>query len=138
MEKRFIYNFLKQHKLAVVSTVSVDGKPESAVVGIAVSKELEIVFDTLKTSRKYENMVHNPNVALVIGWDDEITVQFEGIATELRGPEDDHCRGIYFEAYPDGRERAASWPGLVHFKVEPKWLRYSNFNEPVVVKELVV
>ena len=137
MIKRFIYDFIKQHKLAVVSTVTTDGKPESAVVGIAVSEELEIVFDTLNTSRKYENIANNPNVALVVGWDDETTVQYEGIATLLAGKRDDLYREIYFEVYPDGRERAANWPGLVHFKVTPKWLRYSDFNETVVVEEMV-
>ena len=95
------------------------------------------MFDTVKSSRKYENFLQNPNVALVIGWDDETTIQYEGIAAELAGPEDDHYRETYFEAYPDGRERAANWAGLVHFKVTPTWLRYSNFNDPVVVEEMV-
>jgi pyridoxine/pyridoxamine 5'-phosphate oxidase len=137
MNKAQIYDFMKQHKLAVVSTVSADGRPESAVIGIAVSKELEIVFDTVKTSRKYENISQNANLALVIGWDDETTIQYEGVATELAGVEDDGYREIYYEVYPDGRDRAANWVGLVHFKVAPKWLRYSNFNEPVLVKEMM-
>jgi len=135
MTKDKVYDFMKQHKLAVLSTVSANHEPQSALVGIAVSANLEIVFDTLKTSRKYENLLQNPWVALVIGWDDETTVQYEGIATELAGPEDDRYREIYYEAYPDGRDRAINWAGLVHFKVTPKWLRYSNFNEPVVIKE---
>jgi uncharacterized pyridoxamine 5'-phosphate oxidase family protein len=137
MTRGTLYDFMRQYKLAVVSTVSADDKPESALIGIGVSAELEIVFDTLKTTRKYENILHNPNVALVIGWDDETTVQFEGIATKLAGPEDDRYREVYYEAYPDGRDRAANWAGLVHFKVTPKWLRYSCFNEPVVVEEMV-
>ena len=137
MTKEFLYDFIKQHKLAVVSSVSKDGSPQSAIVGMAVSKDLEIVFDTVKTSRKYENLVQNPKVAAVIGWDDETTVQYEGIATVLTRSEDDYYREIYFEAYPDGRDRAANWAGLVHFKVTPKWLRYSNFNDPVEVEEMV-
>ena len=137
MTKELLYDFMRQHKLAVVSSVSKDGSPQSALVGIAVSPDLEIVFDTVKFSRKYQNFLENPNVAVVIGWDDETTVQYEGIAAELAGPEDDQYREIYFEAYPDGRERAANWAGLVHFKVTPKWLRYSNFNEPVVVEDMV-
>ncbi|HZY38982.1 MAG TPA: pyridoxamine 5'-phosphate oxidase family protein [Mucilaginibacter sp.] len=137
MTKEFLFDFMRQHKLGVLSTVAGDGRPESALVGIAVSEGLEIVFDTVKASRKYKNLLQNPMVALVIGWDDETTVQFEGIATELVGPEDDRYREIYYDAYPDGRDRAANWAGLVHFKVTPKWLRYSNFNNPVVVEELV-
>lgn len=136
MEKAKMYEFLKQHKLAVVSSVSADGKPGSALVGIAVSEDLEIVFDTLKTSRKYKNLLQNPKAALVIGWDDETSVQYEGIAKELLGAEDDCYREIYYKVYPDGRDRAENWKGLVHFKVTPTWLRYSNFNEPVVIEEM--
>ena len=136
MEKEFIYKFIQQHRVAVVSSVTKDGVPESALVGIAVSGDLEIVFDTITTSRKYENIIHNPSVALVIGWDDETTVQYEGMAMELMDA-DDRYREIYYSVYPDGRERAITWPGLVHFKVLPRWLRYSNFNSPMVIEEMV-
>lgn len=137
MTKEFIYNFIKQHRLAVVSTLSIDNKPEAAVVGFAVSENLEIVFDTVKTSRKYPNLLQNPAVAVVIGWDNETTVQYEGVATELTGPETGHYKEIYFEVYPDGRERAATWPHIVHFKIAPKWIRYSNFDDPMVIEEML-
>jgi uncharacterized pyridoxamine 5'-phosphate oxidase family protein len=136
MTKDFLYNFIKQHRLAVISTISKEQKPESALVGFAVSESLEIVFDTVKTSRKYQNMLQNPHVAVVIGWDNETTVQYEGLACELTGEEGRHLKEIYFEAYPDGRERAETWPGLVHFKIKPKWIRYCNFNEPVIIEEM--
>jgi len=136
MTKNFLYNFIKQFNLAVISTLSNENKPEAALVGIAVSQNLEIVFDTVKTSRKYQNLLKNPFVAAVIGWDNETTVQYEGIATELSGPEADYYKEIYFEVYNDGRERAVTWPHIVHFKVTPNWIRYSNFNDPVVVDEM--
>src|SRR6184192_1437390 len=135
--KELIYQFIAQQKLGVVSTVNTENKPESAVVGIAVSENLEIIFDTVKTSRKYRNIMHNPHVAFVIGWDNEITVQYEGIAEVLgNGGEADRLRSVYYHVYPDGKERAATWPGLVHIKVTPKWIRYSDFNEPPVIEEL--
>ena len=135
--KDLIYQFIAEQKLGVVSTVNAGNKPEAAVVGIAVSEELEIVFDTVKSSRKYQNILHNANVALVIGWDEEITVQYEGIAEVLGGDsEADRLREIYYRTYPDGRERAATWPGLIHIKVIPKWIRYSNFNEPLLIEEM--
>jgi general stress protein 26 len=136
MTQEFLYNFIKHHKLAVVSTLSKESKPEAALVGFAISENLEIVFDTVKTSRKYKNLLRNPAVAVVIGWDNETTVQYEGVAEELTGPEADHYKEIYFEVYPDGRERAKTWPHIVHFKITPKWIRYSNFNDPVVIEEM--
>ena len=136
LKKDFIYNFITGHQLAVISTVSKALKPEAALIGIAVSKELEIVFDTVKTSRKYKNLLENPSVALVIGWDNETTVQYEGIAAELSGEQADYYKEIYFEVYKDGRERAETWPNIVHFKITPTWIRYSNFNEPVFIEEI--
>jgi general stress protein 26 len=136
MTADFLFHFMKQHKLAVISSVSAGVASQSALVGIAVSENLEIVFDTLDNTRKYANIIQNPNVSLVIGWDNETSVQYEGVAELLTAPDADHYREIYYQAYPDGRERAASWPGLVHFKVRPKWIRYSNFNDPVVIEEL--
>jgi general stress protein 26 len=137
MTKDFLYDFIKQHKLAVVSTLSKDNKPEAALVGFAISEDLEIVFDTVKTSRKYHNLLQNPAVAVVVGWDNETTVQYEGVATELSGEGADRYKEIYFEAYPDGRERDKTWPDIVHFKISPKWIRYSNFNGQAVVEEMV-
>jgi general stress protein 26 len=135
MSKELVYDFMRQHKLAVLSYVSGDGTAMSALVGIAVSEGLEIVFDTVKSSRKYRYIIANGNVSLVIGWDAGTTVQFEGVARELIESDNDY-RKLYYSVYPDGRERAENWPGLVHFKVSPEWIRYSNFNEPAVIEEM--
>jgi general stress protein 26 len=135
--KEFIYQFINQQRLGVVATTNPENKPEAAVVGIAVSENLEIIFDTVEASRKYANILHNPAVAVVIGWDDEITVQYEGTAEILGdGDEADSLRAIYYQAYPDGQERTATWPGLVHIKITPRWIRYSNFNLPFLIEEL--
>ena len=136
MNKKKLYEFINQHKLAVIATLNGDNKPESALIGIAISKDLEIVFDTVKTSRKYKNLLQHPNVALVIGWDNEITLQYEGIAIELKGEDASHYKEIYFRVYPDGRLRAETWPDIAHFKINPRWIRYSNFNEPVVIEAI--
>jgi pyridoxine/pyridoxamine 5'-phosphate oxidase len=136
MTKAFILDFMKQHALAVISTIAEDNTPEAALVGIAVSEDLEIIFDTVKTSRKYLNLLQNPRVAVVIGWDNETTVQYEGIATELSGPDADGYKEVYFNVYPDGRERAVTWKHIVHFKISPGWIRYSNFNEGGGVEEM--
>lgn len=135
--KELVYQFIHHHQLGVVSTAGSDGKPEAALVGIAVSTNLEIIFDTLKTSRKYCNILATKHVAIVVGWNNETTVQYEGEAEVLGNDSDsDNYRQIYYIAWPDGKERAETWPGLVHIKVTPKWIRYSNFNEPVIIKEM--
>lgn len=119
--------FLQKHRLGVLSTVSPAGAPEAAVVGIAVTDRLEIIFDTLADTRKCVNLRKNPQIAFVIGWDEEITVQCEGIADEPTGAELDRVKRAYFQVYPDGVERQ-SWPGITYFRVHLNWARYSDFN----------
>ena len=131
-----LYAFMSQHRLAVLSTISPDHHASAALIGIAVSEKLEIIFDTVTDSRKYRNILHAPRVALVVGWENETTVQYEGLAAELKGKEAASYKEIYFSSFPDGRQRVETWPNLVHFKVEPFWIRYSNFNIPSQIEEL--
>jgi nitroimidazol reductase NimA-like FMN-containing flavoprotein (pyridoxamine 5'-phosphate oxidase superfamily) len=117
--------FLRKHRLAVVSTVH-DDAPQAAVVGIAVTDELDIVFDTLSTSRKYRNLQADPRAALVIGWDAEQTVQYEGVADFPTGAELVACKQAYFAAWPDGPTRE-TWPNIGYVRVRPRWVRFSDF-----------
>jgi hypothetical protein len=126
MDYHELLAFLRRHRLAVEATVSSRGVPQAAVVGIGVSDDLEIVFDTLRSTRKYENLTLHPDVALVVGWD-ERTAQIEGVADEPIGEELERIRQVYFAAYPDGPERLA-WPGITHIRVRPTWIRYTDFS----------
>ena len=137
VNKQFLYEFIKKQWLAVLTTVNEKLQPEAALIGIAVTPELEIVFDTSNTSRKYQNIIQNPAVALVIGWDNEITLQYEGIATELK-IDDVFYREIYFDTFKEGRQRAESMHGIVHFKITPNWARYCDYNDPMIIKELTL
>jgi uncharacterized pyridoxamine 5'-phosphate oxidase family protein len=128
MTRAELIAFLRRYKLAVQATVAGDGSPQAAVVGIAVSDRMEIIFDTLEATRKYQNLRADPRVALVIGWDDAITVQLQGTADFPEGAEQERIRECYFVPYPDGRERLA-WPGITHARVRPTWLRYSDFTQ---------
>ena len=135
MDRRDLHRFMVQHKLGVVSSIGPDGTPQSALVGIATTPELEVVFDTVKTSRKYGNLVARPHCSLVVGWSGEQTVQFEGVAEELTGDELERLQRVYFDAWPDGPTRL-SWPGITYFVVRPRWIRYSDFaqNPPLIVE----
>ena len=127
MRRDELIRFLRKYKLAVQASVAPGGAPQAAVVGFAVSDALEIVFDTLESTRKYQNLRADPRIALVIGWQDEITAQLEGIVDFPTGPELERIRACYFVAYPDGRDRLA-WPGISHARVRPNWVRYSDFT----------
>jgi|HubBroStandDraft_6_1064221.scaffolds.fasta_scaffold00837_11 pyridoxine/pyridoxamine 5'-phosphate oxidase len=134
MTRLDLLSFLRKHRLGVLSTVSPAGEPEAAVVGIAITDQLEIIFDTLDSTRKCVNLRRSPKIAFVIGWDNEITVQYEGVADEPKGGELDRVKEAYFVTYPGGRERQ-NWAGITHFRVRPKWVRYSDFNTPLPIVE---
>jgi hypothetical protein len=136
MTKVELFEFMSRCKLGVLGSVSPEGVPQSALVGIAVSEELEIIFDTLDTTRKFRNLTANRRASFVIGWEGEKTVQFEGEAFLPEGAELRNYKKIYFATWLDGPARQ-SWPGIAYFVVRPRWIRYSDFDQrPPLVEEL--
>jgi pyridoxine/pyridoxamine 5'-phosphate oxidase len=132
MSPQKLAEFIAACDLAVVSSLAQDGTPQSAVVAIAVTPDLDIVFDTVSSSRKYRNLKANPHCSIVM-WIGEITVQYEGIAEEPAG---ENYKEAYFKKLPDGRDRL-SWPGISYFVVHPKWIRYSDFDaRPPLIEEV--
>jgi hypothetical protein len=128
--------FMRRHRIGVQATAAQAGGAQAAVVGIAVNERLEVCFDTLSTTRKYQNLRRDPRVALVVGWDEEQTVQYEGVADTPVGAELEALKDVYYGVYPDGRERA-NWPGLVYVRLKPRWIRYSDFRtDPPLIVEL--
>src|SRR5882724_11473255 len=113
MNRRDLVAFIQRHQWGVV--------------GVAVNDQLELVFDTLASTRKAQNLRRDPRVSVVIGWDDEQTVQYEGMADEPAGPELAEAQRHYFARFPDGPSRLA-WPGIIYFRVRPTWIRFSDFR----------
>jgi len=136
MTQQQLYEFIDRHDHAVLASVSQFHAPEAALVGIAVTPELELVFDTSQHSRKYPNIRLNDQVALVIGWEGEVTVQYEGVAWEPSDTQLGRYKDIYFAKFPQGREREG-WPDIAYLVVSPRWVRYSDFSqEPANIIEL--
>jgi pyridoxine/pyridoxamine 5'-phosphate oxidase len=136
LDSETIYSFMKECRYGVVSSLSGSGVPQSALVGIAVTPELEIIFDTLKSTRKYPNLIAHPKCSIVVGWDGEQTVQLEGVAREPEDAERSRYLEIYFAVWPECRSHL-QWPGIAHFVVKPAWVRYSDYDQnPPLIKEI--
>lgn len=132
-----VYQYVASCKLGVLGSVGRNGQPQSALVGIAVTEALEVMFDTVKSSRKYGNLIAMPSCSLAIGWDGEQTVQYEGEALELAGSELERLQPIYFERWPESRAHL-NWPGIVYFVVRPRWIRYSDYDQsPPLIQEFM-
>ena len=134
MTRTEIVELLRHHKLAVIASIADDGAPQAALVGIAVSEQLEIVLDTLTSTRKFHNIVRDGRVALVIG-EGDLTIQIEGHADVLGGPDLERLQQTYFATNPDGRDRVA-WPDITWLRVRPTWIRVADYNaDPPVIRE---
>lgn len=119
---------------AVQASTAADGRPQAAVIGVAVSELGEVFFDTLGTTRKAANLRRDGRAAIVIGWDEYWTIQLSGVADEPQGADLARLTALYLAAFPDGVERQ-SWPGITYFRVRPTWARFSDFR---VVPPLIV
>ena len=104
-----VFDIARRKRFLVVSSVAESGAPESALMGFALTQANEIVFDTMGTSRKAVNLARNPKAALVIGWDDQVSLQIEGVARRPAGDDLASAKAAYFREWPDGRARE-SWP----------------------------
>ena len=130
MRREKLLSFIQNYRYAIQASVSPSGAPQAAVVGIAVTDSLEIVFDSVDTSRKSHNLRSSPMVAFVIGGyapGDEKTVQYEGIADLPQGSDLERCKETYYRRFPDGQQRL-NWPGIAYLRVRPTWVRFSDFS----------
>lgn len=129
--------FMRRRELAVQASASASG-PQAAVVGVVITDEFEVFFDTLDSSRKWENLRTDRRIALVIGGlvpGDAQTVQYEGIVDEPTGAELSRLKALYFARFPDGRTRE-TWKGITYVRVKPSWIRYSDYaQDPPVILE---
>ena len=111
MDNESLVAFLRSQHWAAEATVAAAVQPQAALIGYAVTDQLELVFDTLATSRKAANLRTNPRIALVIGgWHDgsEQTLQYEGIADFPAGGEPVRLKAEYFKELGVLRSTSAS------------------------------
>jgi pyridoxine/pyridoxamine 5'-phosphate oxidase len=114
-------DFVRVAGMGVVATAGADGNPEAALVDLAATDAGEIIFDTAIVARKVANIAANPRVALVVGWNDGVSVQLEGRADILTGTERAEYGRIYTERFPGSRALRAEFAII---RVTPRWLRY--------------
>ncbi len=126
MTRAQLVQFVCRRGLAVVATRVPDGSPQAALVGIAATDRGDLVFDTAAQSCNCRNLRAFPRVAVVVGWDDEVTLG-EGDADILGGTQRDRCLAAYVQQYPDGSQRAED-PGIVLVRIRLDWGRLSDYR----------
>lgn len=127
-EQEIVSEFIKEQRLAVLGTVGQDGQPNSAVVGIFVGHNFEIVFGTFRTSRKVKNLQNDQRVSLVIGWDKGRTVQYQGQAKPLSGQAVEEFAKAHL-ADMSSLAKFLDPNETVFYKISPTWVRYSDLSK---------
>jgi hypothetical protein len=135
MTRDELVRFLRRYKLALEASVTPGGAPQAAVVGFAVSDELEIVFDTVESTRKYKNLRADPRDRprdRLGRRDHRAARRHRGLPAGRRARA--HAR-VLLRCLP-GRSRSARMSGH-HVRVRPHWVRYSDFTQdPAPIVEL--
>ena len=135
--KQKTLTFITPQLHMVIATSGPKGQPEAALVGFVNKPDFTLMFGTYNTSRKYTNIMHNSNVAIVFGQNEGITVQYEGTASLLEEDELVEYKNIYFAKHPTTRKYERDAP-QVYIKVAPRWLRWvDNTKEVEEIEEVI-
>ncbi|HWD61808.1 MAG TPA: pyridoxamine 5'-phosphate oxidase family protein [Humibacter sp.] len=128
-----IARFIRECGRGVVATVTSNGHPEAAMVGLVTLNDGTILFNSFSSSRKIANLLAHPRIALVVGVDGAVTVQLEGYATVTEGETRARFAAEYERQSPGSRAASDTMSLVV---VRPRWLRvYDTSQEPPVVAE---
>ncbi len=100
--------FMAKSRYGVISSIESGGTPQSALVGVAITPELEIVFDTLKTTQKIRQSDRAPSVRLFSGGTESRPCNSKGSRLSRRAP---NWIAIGKRILPCGRTVPRACPG---------------------------
>ena len=129
-----LHHFMKERRLGVIATSGEGNRPEAALMSIAVTPNLEIIFETTAATRKSANLARNPRVSFVIGWQGDRTLQYDGLVDRPQGAEFDRIKAFFLSVFPQ-KTSDEFWPGNDYFRVRPRWIRFSDYNIPRKIEE---
>lgn len=125
--------FVRQEGRAIVATVTPDGEPEAALVGITALDDGTLIFNVLPWARKLVNLRANGRVAVVAGTVGPVSVQFEGQAVVTDGESAERYAADFERLMPGTKSRYEGYEVVV---VRPDWLRvYDVSHKPALVVE---
>lgn len=133
IQKR-IRRFLKENTTAVIATISPKNEPNAATINYIieeVEEDFSLYFIARKSSRKFENIMHNRNVGLVVGTDPKVPAmaEIQGIAHLIENPKPKIAE-YFSKAMASGKQefwplvKAAKSMDYGFFRVEVEWLRW--------------
>ena len=119
----------------VVSTLGPNGNPQSALVGFSEDKDFGVVIGTYGDSRKLQNIIKNPQIAIVIADEEKkLEIQYEGRASVVTISELGARLGEHFQKLPAAKKRLNN-PNQAWIKVVPTWVRFVDASQSPIKYE---
>ena len=141
--KESISALFSSQKLAVLAT-NMKGVPYTSLVAFVASTDLkEIFFATLKGTTKFENLLNNPNVSILIDtrknnpsdFQDAVAISAEGIAEVINNYRKKYI-ALYLEKHPSLSEFIAS-PNCAIIRVKITKYQYVSRFQNINILMLV-
>jgi general stress protein 26 len=137
-DKNSVLQYLKSKNLCVLSTVSVDGKSESAVMAYMIKDDFTILMNTESSTRKVQNILENNQVSIVVGGiNGDPSVQIDATARIADNQQSKDAKEFLLSQNP---ELANYFTDTGRFIViTPTWLRWSDYSQnPAEIKEIFI
>ncbi|KRA23831.1 hypothetical protein ASD65_04890 [Microbacterium sp. Root61] len=132
MEQGELIEFVRTHGDAVVATVGADGHPHASYVSITATDRGELVFNARRGSRTVANIAQHPEVAVVVGGRELLTLQCEGRGSEPEETDRDRCVAAYVDAFPQFAA-SSTMPGIVFIRVTVARARLSDLRSQALI-----
>lgn len=128
VDKNVLLTFLKSKDLAILSTASLEGKTESAVMAITVRDDFTVLMNTESNARKVSNILNNPQASLVVGGlNSDPSVQIDGLCRVLDNQESQAAREFMIKIHPELKDYFSENSKFISLK--PQWFRWSDYGQ---------
>lgn len=123
------YDFLQDPERAhgVLGYLDSDAQPDTAFISFSATKDLNIIFGTSDTSRKFTAVKARPNVAFnVTNKEHRYTVQLKGQVRELSLEELAPYEDAHYAKLGEASRKFKTMPDQHFFIIEPTYLKFTD------------
>lgn len=132
-------DFLRLHNVGVIGTIGEDGELWNTVIYYVADLKGAVSFFTKNETKKYTNLLKNPNIAFVVfDQNQRVTLQMSG-RTEVVTDQlevslfyDKLDRAVDFESHPLPIEKLKNAGNYVVMKITPRRIHFSDYSKPSV------
>ena len=137
-------HFLKNNNVMALATIGEDGKPQVAIVYYALDNEFNFYVSTRKKTRKFRNILKNPDVSFTIGTGPKVIAIQGGGEAEWSEEKANKFVWSLIENF-DITKVSIRWPlrilphkDVVVIKIKPNWMILLDLENDVPIEDYEV